>query len=87
MPSGDVRGFDVRTGKLLWTFHTIPHKGEMDQAHGSLIQLASEERMSGRQWQLTKSQGESTFLLVPLRVISTEVRDRETDCLEAVLFA
>jgi glucose dehydrogenase len=24
----DVRGFDVRTGKLLWTFHTIPEKGE-----------------------------------------------------------
>jgi quinoprotein glucose dehydrogenase len=26
---GDVRGFDVRTGKLLWTFHTIPEKGEV----------------------------------------------------------
>jgi quinoprotein glucose dehydrogenase len=25
---GDVRGFDARTGKLLWTFHTIPAKGE-----------------------------------------------------------
>jgi quinoprotein glucose dehydrogenase len=25
---GHVRGFDVRTGKLLWTFHTIPQKGE-----------------------------------------------------------
>ncbi len=24
----DVRGFDVRTGRLLWTFHTIPEKGE-----------------------------------------------------------
>ena len=24
----DVRGFDVRTGTLLWTFHTIPQKGE-----------------------------------------------------------
>jgi glucose dehydrogenase len=24
----DVRGFDVRTGALLWTFHTIPEKGE-----------------------------------------------------------
>jgi len=23
-PRGDVRGFDVRTGDLLWTFHTIP---------------------------------------------------------------
>ena len=25
---GDVRGFDVRTGELLWTFHTIPEPGE-----------------------------------------------------------
>ena len=27
-PPGDVHGFDVRTGELLWTFHTIPHEGE-----------------------------------------------------------
>jgi glucose dehydrogenase len=25
---GDVRGYDARTGKLLWTFHTIPARGE-----------------------------------------------------------
>lgn len=25
---GDVRAFDVRTGKLVWTFHTIPQPGE-----------------------------------------------------------
>jgi len=24
----DVRGFDARTGRLLWTFHTIPERGE-----------------------------------------------------------
>lgn len=27
-PSGDPRAFDVRTGKLLWTFHTVPRPGE-----------------------------------------------------------
>jgi quinoprotein glucose dehydrogenase len=27
--SGDVRGFDIVTGKLVWTFHTVPRKGEM----------------------------------------------------------
>ena len=27
--AGDVRGWDVRTGKLLWTFHTVPRPGEM----------------------------------------------------------
>lgn len=25
---GDIRAFDVRTGKLLWTFHTVPRPGE-----------------------------------------------------------
>jgi glucose dehydrogenase len=25
---GDIRGFDVHTGELLWTFHTIPERGE-----------------------------------------------------------
>jgi quinoprotein glucose dehydrogenase len=25
---GDVRGYDVRTGRHLWTFHTIPEPGE-----------------------------------------------------------
>ncbi len=24
----DVRGFDVRTGRLLWTFHVVPQEGE-----------------------------------------------------------
>lgn len=27
-PAGDVRAFDIRTGKLAWTFHTVPRHGE-----------------------------------------------------------
>ena len=27
-PPGDIRAFDVRTGKLAWVFHTIPRPGE-----------------------------------------------------------
>ena len=27
-PPGDVRGFDVVTGRLLWTFHTVPQGEE-----------------------------------------------------------
>ncbi len=27
-PRGDVRGYDVRTGELVWTFHTIPRENE-----------------------------------------------------------
>ena len=25
---GDIRGWDARTGKMLWTFHTVPRPGE-----------------------------------------------------------
>lgn len=28
-PPGDIRAFDVRTGALRWSFHTIPHPGEV----------------------------------------------------------
>jgi quinoprotein glucose dehydrogenase len=27
-PPGDIRAYDARTGKLRWSFHTIPHPGE-----------------------------------------------------------
>ena len=27
-PPGDIRAYDVRSGKLLWSFHSIPHPGE-----------------------------------------------------------
>src|SRR6266545_1562388 len=27
-PPGDIRGFNARTGRLAWTFHTIPQPGE-----------------------------------------------------------
>ena len=27
--SGDVNGYDVVTGKLVWTFHTVPREGEV----------------------------------------------------------
>jgi quinoprotein glucose dehydrogenase len=29
VPPGDVRGFDVRTGKVLWTFRSVPEPGEV----------------------------------------------------------
>lgn len=27
-PAGDIRGWDARTGRLLWTFHSVPRPGE-----------------------------------------------------------
>ena len=37
MPPGDVRGFDVRTGKQLWSFHTIPIRGSLALTPGKRI--------------------------------------------------
>jgi len=28
-PSGDVRAFDILTGREVWRFHTVPHPGEL----------------------------------------------------------
>ena len=28
-PRGDIHGYDVRTGKRLWTFHSVPQEGEI----------------------------------------------------------
>ena len=35
-PPGDIRAYDVRTGKLRWSFHTIPHPGEVAFQHRGL---------------------------------------------------
>ena len=32
-PAGDTRAWDARTGKLVWTFHTVPRQGEFDNIH------------------------------------------------------
>ena len=39
-PPGDIRAYDVVTGKLVWTFHTVPRPGEFGydtgrRTHGS----------------------------------------------------
>ena len=41
-PVGDVRGYDIRSGKRLWTFHTIPQEGEFGN-----------ETWEGDSWQWT----------------------------------
>jgi len=40
-PSGEPRGFDVRTGKLLWAFHTVPQPGEEGNVPSTLAVASS----------------------------------------------
>ena len=40
----DIRGYDVRTGKLLWTFHVVPRPGEPgDETLGRAIRKATRQ--------------------------------------------
>lgn len=47
-PKGDVKAFDVRTGKLLWTFHTVPRKGEF--GYESWLENSAEHSGSANAW-------------------------------------
>ncbi|MCC7266780.1 MAG: PQQ-binding-like beta-propeller repeat protein, partial [Caulobacteraceae bacterium] len=48
MPAGDVRGFDVRTGELRWTFHTVPRKGEF--GYETWLDGSAEKNGNGNIW-------------------------------------
>ena len=48
MPPGDVQAFDVRTGKLLWTFHTIPR--EYEYGYETWLNESAESNGSANVW-------------------------------------
>jgi len=45
MPSGEVRGFDARSGKLLWTWHPLP--AELEAGGGNAWSLLSVDQERG----------------------------------------
>jgi quinate dehydrogenase (quinone) len=49
-PSGVVRAFDVRSGKLVWTFHTIPQPGEA--GHETWQEDAWQDRTGANVWSI-----------------------------------
>jgi len=63
MPPDDVRGFDVRTGKLLWTFHVVPRKGEF----GNETWLNDSASYSGNSgtWSLISGDEELGYVYLP----------------------
>ena len=64
MPPDDVRGYDVRTGKLLWTFHVVPRKGEF----GNDTWLNDSWTYSGNSgaWSLISADEELGYVYLPL---------------------
>ena len=63
-PPGDIRGYDVRTGKQLWTFHVVPHAGEF----GNDTWLESSWEYSGNSgvWGIMSGDDELGYAYLPL---------------------
>jgi quinoprotein glucose dehydrogenase len=61
---GDIRGFDVKTGRLLWTFHVVPRPGEF----GEDTWLNGSNLYSGGSgtWSLLSADEELGYVYLPL---------------------
>jgi glucose dehydrogenase len=62
-PSGEVRAFDVRTGKLAWTFHTIPRPGEA--GHETWSGDWWKDRTGANAWSLLSVDEERGLVFIP----------------------
>lgn len=63
-PSGDVRAFDVRTGKLAWRFHTIPQPGEA--GHETWTGDSWKERTGANAWSIISVDAKRGMVFLPL---------------------
>jgi glucose dehydrogenase len=63
-PSGSVRAFDVHTGKLVWTFHTIPQPGET--GHETWQEDAWKDRTGANVWSIMSVDVERGLLFLPV---------------------
>jgi membrane-bound PQQ-dependent dehydrogenase (glucose/quinate/shikimate family) len=63
-PSGDVRAFDVRTGKLVWRFHTIPQPGE--PGHQTWEGNSWQERTGVNVWSIMSVDVERGLVFLPI---------------------
>jgi len=63
-PAGDTRAWDARTGKLLWTFRTVPRAGELgaDTWGGD----SAKNRSGVNVWGYTSLDAERGILYMPL---------------------
>jgi quinoprotein glucose dehydrogenase len=63
-PSGDVRAFDVRTGKPVWTFHTVPRPGE--PGHETWEGDSWKDRMGANVWSTMSVDVERGLVFLPV---------------------
>jgi quinoprotein glucose dehydrogenase len=63
-PSGDVRAFDVQTGKLVWRFHVVPQPGEL--GHDTWEGDSWKKRGGTNAWSILSCDEERGILYIPL---------------------
>ncbi|HET8547177.1 MAG TPA: PQQ-binding-like beta-propeller repeat protein [Bryobacteraceae bacterium] len=70
-PSGDIRGFDVRTGRLKWRFHTVPQPGEF--GHDTWAGDSWKERAGVNAWTIMSADEKLGLVYVPLTSPATDI--------------
>lgn len=69
-PSGDVRAFDVRTGKLAWRFHTIPREGEF--GNETWEGASGKDRAGSNAWSILSVDEKRGMVYLPLTSPATD---------------
>ena len=69
-PAGDVRAWDLRTGKLVWTFHTVPRPGEM--GHETWLGDSWKNIASANVWTFFSVDTERGILYMPLGSVNND---------------
>ncbi len=63
-PAGDTRAWDARTGRLVWTFHTVPRPGEF--GYETWEENSAAKRSGVNVWGYTSLDEERGILYMPL---------------------
>lgn len=70
-PSGDVRAFDARTGKLVWRFHVIPQPGEF--GNDTWAADSWKDRGGANAWSILSVDQQRGIVYLPLTSPATDM--------------
>jgi len=70
-PPGDVRAFDVRSGKLRWTFHIIPKPGE--EGNETWENDSWSYSGAGNLWAMASADDEAGVVYLPLTSVTNDM--------------
>ena len=62
-PSGDVRAYDVRSGRMVWRFHVVPHPGEV--GHETWDGDSWKDRMGANVWSMISVDVDRGIVFLP----------------------